>query len=382
MTKILIQAWRVTKIAQSYYLPYTHKIYLDEIFQLYDVVYLVSPVSHSSEVRTDLHQISGNLKVIELGDYTTYAGAFWLFPNFYNAYKKIKKECLDIDVFYTRSPSPYGWLQRYFFKEKFRIVHYVGDPVDTIVQNKKINILKKGIYCALYLPEKLLYLWACRGAVVKTNGFHLQKKLNRSGIKHAEAEISSTLKAIDFNFPRGKSEKKVALKFLYVGYLRKAKGIDTILEAFKIFQFKYPESTLTIVGSGEFDVHSYVELNNIDSVTMLGHIECRVKLNKIFSEHDVFCFASLSEGSPRVVLEAMANGLCVVSTPVGSLPYIFIDKKEILFATTPNEFYTAYQTLMTNDNMQIKLREDAFNKVKEYTLTAFIKKVFIKKGVK
>ena len=40
------------------------------------------------------------------------------------------------------------------------------------------------------------------------------------------------------------------------------------------------------------------------------------ELNLLLREHDIFCFASLSEGSPRVVLEAMANGLPVVCSNI------------------------------------------------------------------
>ena len=77
--------------------------------------------------------------------------------------------------------------------------------------------------------------------------------------------------------------------------------------------------------------------NKIYNVTFLGHVDNRIQLNEILRNNDIFCFASLSEGSPRVILEAMANVINIVSTAVGSLPTIFENEKDILFADFNDE---------------------------------------------
>ena len=97
--------------------------------------------------------------------------------------------------------------------------------------------------------------------------------------------------------------------------------------------------------------------------------------------HDIFCFASLSEGSPRVILEAMANGINVVSTPVGSLPTIFKHNENILFADFNNATVFSDQmiNLISNENNAFLLRKNAFEKVKNYKIENFLKEIFYEK---
>src|SRR5690606_13721345 len=114
------------------------------------------------------------------------------------------------------------------------------------------------------------------------------------------------------------------------------------------------------------------------NVTFLGHIDNRKMLNDLFRAHDIFCFASLSEGSPRVVLEAMANGLNVVTTRVGSLPIVFEDEKDIIFANFNDEidFCNKIIKILVNKENGYILRFNAFQKVRSYNIHNFLKDIF------
>jgi len=170
---------------------------------------------------------------------------------------------------------------------------------------------------------------------------------------------------------------------LYIGYLRRAKGVDTVIKSFALLQNKFPEAELTIVGDGETkqELCEIIKKNSIKNVHFLGHINDRSILNDIMRNHDIFCFASLSEGSPRVVIEAMANGLNVVSTPVGSLPHVFIDGKDIAYFDLNNHqmLYEKVISLINDSNNASLMRESAYQKIKEYTLENFYKKIFYDK---
>ena len=232
------------------------------------------------------------------------------------------------------------------------------------------------------MPEFLMYMWACKKAAVYTNGFHIKKKLRKYGVE-AMPVISSTLKADDFYFDALKKIDDKNLKIVYVGYLRKAKGVDTVINSFYHLQQKYPKAQLTIVGTGESEqeLKEIIRANPIKNVQFLGHIDSREKLNTILRTHDIFCFASLSEGSPRVILEAMANGINVVSTPVGSLPTIFKHNENILFADFNNATVFSDQmiNLISNEKNAFLLRKNAFEKVKNYKIENFLKEIFYEK---
>ena len=62
-----------------------------------------------------------------------------------------------------------------------------------------------------------------------------------------------------------------------------------------------------------------IALRLADSVDFVGAVGPREKW-RLLAEADVFLFPSRAEGMPNAVLEAMAAGLPVVATPVGSLP--------------------------------------------------------------
>ncbi|MBT8394399.1 MAG: glycosyltransferase family 4 protein [Bacteroidia bacterium] len=375
---LLIHAWTVHKSGHNNYLPYTHWVYLKEILKYYDTVSLLSPIKAYNQIAKG-GMVSLNtfprVKIIELPFSNGYAGSIKHFFKYYSTYKNLK----DIDVFYARYPIPFGWLAKVFNKEETRIIHFVGDPVDATKNNPNIGKVKKLLMLNLFMPEHKMYLWACRDASVYTNGYHIAEKLRKRGI-NAQPLISSTLKESDYYLEEGKTIKSASPKLVYVGYLRKAKGVETLIRSFKLVQKEFPSAILSIIGTGEFETEliRLVDQLKLKNVNFIGHIDDRDRLNKILRNHDIFCFASLSEGSPRVVLEAMANGLAVVSTPVGSLPVTFVDNEEILFANfnDPNTFYKQIEHLVANPLIYTAITKKAYKKVQSFTIESFIKNIF------
>jgi len=377
MKTIVIQAWTVHKLDGRYFLPYSHWIYLNEIVKYFDRICLLSPVKcweNSNEITMVPIAHLNNVNVYELPYAEGYIGSLKYFRHFFKAYRELK----EYDVSYVRYPIPFGWLQKIFFSGKLRKIHFVGDPIDTIKHNPHLGRVKKLLYFIFFLPENWLYLWACKGAEIYTNGFHIAERLKKYGI-HAEAVVSSTLTDRDFYFDRNRRMNPRGPKLIYAGYLRKSKGVETVIRSFSLLRAKYPLAELTIVGTGEseHELRNLASVLNVENVNFLGHIDNRNELNLVLRNHEIFCFASLSEGSPRVILEAMANGLNVVSTPVGVLPYIFEDRNDISFASYDAvSFCEVIDRLVENQDLAYRIREKSFLKAKNFTIEKFLKKVF------
>ena len=381
MSSILIQAWTVHKTVDGYYIPYTHWIYLKEIAKYYNDICLLSPVIKNNNLNKEgLVAINPffNVTVKELPYSSSYLGSVKHFFKYLSAYKHLKQ----FDVSYARYPIPFGWLQKIFMRNSKRIIHFVGDPIDTIKVNTNLSILKKWLLISFFIPEHLMYLWACKKATVFTNGQHITHRLKKYGVQ-ATPLISSTLNDDDFYFDEHKILNTKSPKILYIGYLRKTKGVDTVISSFCNLQQKHPEAQLTIVGTGECQekLEKLIAVRVIKNVHFLGHIDSREKLNTILRTHDIFCFASLSEGSPRVILEAMANGINVISTPVGSLPAIFKHNENILFTAfnDATAFSDQMIDLINNEKNAFLLRKNAFEKVKNHTIERFLKEIFYEK---
>lgn len=379
MKKILLHAWAVQKKDGKYYLPYTHWIYLNEIVKYYNKIVLLSSCKHLKEDETTnyIDITFSNVSVYELPYSNGYLGAIKHFFSYRKAYKEIK----DVTTYYARYPVPFGWLQKIYGKNKKRIIHYVGDPVDAAKNNPNFSALKRKVLITAFKPENALYNWACKGARVFTNGYHIAERLSKNNIK-AIPIVSSTLTERDFFF-KEKRINKYNTKFIYLGNLRTAKGVETILRAFKLYNEKYENSSFKIIGSGEFEykLQQIVKNENIKNVDFLGRIDDRDLINYHLRDSDIFLFGSLSEGSPRVVLEAIANGLIVISTPVGSLPNIFENEKNILFAdfNNPYDFYEKINLITQDEALSNIIRKESYNLIQNFTIQNFLKKIFDEK---
>jgi glycosyltransferase involved in cell wall biosynthesis len=378
MKKLLVHAWPVDKVGSEYFLPYTHMVYLCEMVKYYDCIILLSPVNKNPHPETLGQNIAGlnKVQVYELPYSGSYVSAIPFFFQYLKAYFNLR----DCTRSYVRYPVAFGWLSWFFFRNKHRIVHFVGDPIQVTMTNPNYSLLKKILLIFFFMPEHIAYLISCYGTRVFTNGKEIQEKLRWVGIK-AEAVISTTLTKDDFHFDGERRINKDSIKLLYVGYLRKWKGIEMIIEALGRLRKNYPDSKLTIVGSGEFENNLKQmagESNLGDFVRFEGHIEDRQRLNNYFRTHDLFCHTSAAEGSPRAVLEAMANGISVIATPVGSLPFVFANKKEIFYVPfgKPQALYQTIEHILLNPSLEIEVREKAFQKSKSFAIEEFIKNIF------
>ncbi|MDC1510713.1 glycosyltransferase family 4 protein [Gammaproteobacteria bacterium] len=117
-------------------------------------------------------------------------------------------------------------------------------------------------------------------------------------------------------------EKERRPWILNVGSLRWQKDHRTLIEAFAIFKHSHSSHKLVIVGSGELET----ELRDlVDKLGLTEAVDFRGTLPPsdvalLMQISDIFAISSISEGSPKVVLEAMASGLPVAATSIGDLP--------------------------------------------------------------
>ncbi len=118
-------------------------------------------------------------------------------------------------------------------------------------------------------------------------------------------------------------------QILYAGRLQLDKGLSELFQAAKDLLAEGLKLRILLAGEGcrREDIRKEAEeLGIIDRVEFLGWIAIE-KLKDIYRTCDIFVFPSYSEGMPKVITEAMANGLPVVVTNVGGMPSIVQDGK-------------------------------------------------------
>lgn len=109
---------------------------------------------------------------------------------------------------------------------------------------------------------------------------------------------------------------------LFAGNFIALKGIDCLLESFKLVQQVIPQAQLVMCGDGEefepfrLKVHDAGLENDVHLVGRIG----RDKIADYFRACDVFALPSLSEGSGNVLIEAAACGKPTLGSNVAGIP--------------------------------------------------------------
>ena len=374
----ILASWSLVKVGGDIFIPTTHHIYLTFVASLYNKVYLLSPMTYAERAERGTQLNFANVEIIPLPFGGSYARAI----RNWRAYKQTLASVVDkVDVVYCRVPDPFSWMPALLFKKK-TIMHFVGDTIDATKHNEKWSWIRKKVMIAGYLPDYWLTLKAARRSKVFTNGPHLAVRLARHHVQ-ATPVISSTIFEKDLHddfTPLPIENGKVTLT--YIGYIRYAKGMNCFMSFCKRLKELGINFHFNLVGSGEMfdDVKTFLKQEHLtEFVTMHGHISDRQQMNEILRQSDLFFFPSLSEGSPRVVIEAMAQCTPVMSTPVGSLPGTFKDGETIRFfdfndVAKAVEIVKEYIAEPVSFEQQ---RRKAFQMVAEkFTIEKFLSKVF------
>ncbi|WP_448206186.1 glycosyltransferase family 4 protein [Azospirillum sp. sgz302134] len=110
------------------------------------------------------------------------------------------------------------------------------------------------------------------------------------------------------------------VRLLFLGRLIPLKGIDVLLDALASDVCRGKPWHLTIAGDGDLETYrgQATALGLGDRVRFTGWLDQQGCGRELVKAH-VLVQPSLFEGLPMSVLEAMANGLTIVATPVGSV---------------------------------------------------------------
>lgn len=120
------------------------------------------------------------------------------------------------------------------------------------------------------------------------------------------------------------------VRLLWAGQLRPVKGLAYLLEAVSRLRAQGYRVVLTLIGEGEQRAELEAECRRLGveaAVRMPGYVPPGAALTEAFTNADIYVLPSLSEGIPKVLIEAMAQGLPVVSTEVGGIADMIVDRE-------------------------------------------------------
>lgn len=146
------------------------------------------------------------------------------------------------------------------------------------------------------------------------------------------------------------------------------KGERTLIKAIKLAKDKGYDIKAIIIGDGT-KKRTFMELSEnygvSNQIRFTGLLPTSDDVREILLEADVFVFPTKAEGLPRGILEAMAIGMPVLSSPVGGIPELL--SEECLFDPMDAESYAnKLCKFIDAPYLMDKLSEENYMKAQEY----------------
>jgi glycosyltransferase involved in cell wall biosynthesis len=137
-----------------------------------------------------------------------------------------------------------------------------------------------------------------------------------------EGRTAVVLNGVDtarFDVPRRAHE---GLRIGTVGRIEKQKNLGVFLDAAALVLAERPDARFEILGEGSLKAHFEAEVAKRGLGAVVSLPGTRSDVPQFYAGLDQFWLTSDYEGTPNVVLEALASGLPVVATRVGGTPEV------------------------------------------------------------
>lgn len=148
------------------------------------------------------------------------------------------------------------------------------------------------------------------------------------------------------------------LLFVTLARVDRVKGIDILLDAFRIVRRRCKTCALWIIGDGPLRARLEQSTQELENVRFLGH---RNDVRRLLAAADVFVLPSRYEASPLALLEAMAAGKPVIATAVGGIPEILHGNQQglLVLPETPKGLAGAMIRLASDHDARTRMGMNA-----------------------
>jgi len=299
---------------------------------------------------------------------------------------KIKRK-FKIDLIHAHSPFPSGFIA-YFFSKIFKIPYIYSihgtDYPSSFLFNLDINLIaynsKKTILMSRkivnFLNKKFTLKNLCwiPNAIESSEYFHVT----------TEEERNDLIKSLNLD-PFLKTDDTIILYIGYMIFLQKVLGMIDFLIAFQNFlknlkeKEKAKKLKLLFIGEGKYvDLlkTKIRELKLEENVIFLGK---RDDIKELLAIADLLALTSYIEGSPNVILEAMASNVPCLGTNVGEIKNIIGNTGYIV---NPGDIVNIEKNLGIFFNLSKIQRSDMMEKAKTKIINQFDINVIGKKWIK
>ena len=199
----------------------------------------------------------------------------------------------------------------------------LGKPCVVKVHGSDLNVVAK-IPSARAIMKQLLPL---AGAMVSVSAA-LSEELEALGVARSNIHLvangvrctASSRRAIRREARRALGVSASAPVVVFVGRLEPQKGVGELLEAIPRVRARHPAATFVLLGDGAWSERVKKEAAASGGALVAPGARPLPEIAQWLAACDVFTLPSWMEGTPNVVLEALASGRPVVASNVGGIP--------------------------------------------------------------
>ncbi|MBI4716323.1 MAG: glycosyltransferase family 4 protein [Planctomycetes bacterium] len=292
--------------------------------------------------------------------------------------------CRECDVLFLRGSPPLIWTAHWMARMRGRrLAHWVVANPPAVLRSNPRGYGRLGDAAGLWfaLAEQRLLRLSTRvsRAAILANG----QEVARLFVSPRTHEVVSTsITEHDFHV-RADTCQGAAVRVLYVGFVRPEKGIEYLIRALAALRVDRAVE-VAIVGSwgqfaGEYERLRALagEIGVADAVRWEGHAAFGRELFEQMDRSDLLVLPSLSEGTPRVLVEARARSLPVIATNVGGIPSSVRDGEDGLLVPTrdPAALAQAMTRIISDGELRRGLIERGRERVRGWTVERFVEQV-------
>jgi len=177
---------------------------------------------------------------------------------------------------------------------------------------------------------------------------------------------------ISISFYPYQLRRQGALRLMWLRAFHKIYNPGMAIQVLALLKQEFPDIHLTMIGPDKGDGslqktwQEAVRLCVIDSLTLLGSVR-KKDVPEILADGDIFLNTARIDNTPVSVLEAMASGLCVVSTSVGGIPYLIRNEHDALLVPSDNaeSMAEAVRRIIVEPDLSRRLSCNARRKVEQ-----------------
>jgi teichuronic acid biosynthesis glycosyltransferase TuaC len=202
------------------------------------------------------------------------------------------------------------------------LAHALGVPAVVKLHGSDLNVVAR-----MPGPRRVLQAVLPRAARVVAVSRALAAAAADLGVEPARIDLVENGVDAAVFFPRDRRTARTSLGLppdgrllLYVGNLKESKGVLDLAAAFEAVAAAHPDVSLAIVGDGPERARCAAHARRVGARMALVGARPLAEIPLWMAACDAVVLPSWYEGTPNVVLEALACGRRVIATNVGGVP--------------------------------------------------------------